>query len=210
MHCGFVYMCVCVFYLFIRIVKVDYKHHITSVHLQFIRVVGGIIVHYLDLQQPFPHVHLVGLHFFHLLPPHPSRLYLKQESWRHFCSFRRFFCWWCCNCRRLMRKRGVKRTISISLSSKRFSAQSNPFPDVFAHLWCWRFLHCGWSVCRRLALETEGETVRGERRRWMLDSRVRLKQKDKTDKTKTVRRHAALAAKILSDGKAQLLVKLKY
>lgn len=37
----------------------------------------------------------------------------------------------------------------------------------------------------------------------MLDSRVRLKQKDKTDKTKTVRRHAALAAKILSDSKAQ-------
>lgn len=39
--------------------------------------------------------------------------------------------------------------------------------------------------------------------RWTLDSRVRLKQKDKTDKTKTVRRHTALAATILSDSKAQ-------
>lgn len=85
----------------------------------------------------------------------------------------------------------------------------NPFPDVFAHLWCCWFLHCGWSVCCTLALEAEGERAKGERGRWTLDLRVRLKQKDKTDKTRTVRRHAALAAKILSDVKAQLSSSLR-
>lgn len=179
-------VCVCVFYLFIGIVKGDYKHHITSLHLQFIRVVGGIIVHNLDLQQSFPHTCLVGLDLKMMMISFPlplcSRLYLKQESWRHFCSFRCFFCWMRCSCGRLMRKRvdpqrrekdnlyqfkssnwtHIKESLIEWIFMCKFS-YINLIPDAFAHLWRCCFLHCGWSVCCRLALESEGERVRGER-----------------------------------------------
>lgn len=36
-------------YLLFRIVKRDHQDHVASLHIQLVRVVGGIIVHHLNL-----------------------------------------------------------------------------------------------------------------------------------------------------------------